>query len=54
LKILVLFCGGTIVMEETSNGSYATPKPDRAKDILLNLEPSPILIPTYKEATFLA
>jgi len=39
LKILVLFCGGTIVMEETSNGSYATPEPDRAKDILLNLEP---------------
>ncbi len=39
-KVLVLFCGGTIVMEEKQNGSLAVPESlDSAISILKNVEP---------------
>ena len=39
MRILVFFCGGTIVMEKTSDGSYAPPAPERAQEVLNTLEP---------------
>jgi len=38
MKILVLFCGGTLVMEEDERGSLLTPALDRAIENLLNME----------------
>jgi L-asparaginase len=37
-KVLVLFCGGTLVMEEDERGSLLTPALDRAIENLLNME----------------
>lgn len=38
-KILVLFCGGTIIMEESSEGALIVAKKAKAIQSLLNLEP---------------
>ncbi len=38
-KILILFCGGTIIMKENDNGVLDAPEKNEAIDILLNLEP---------------
>jgi len=38
MKILVLFCGGTLVMEEDERGSLLTPALDRAIENLLSME----------------
>ncbi|MFH1865460.1 MAG: asparaginase, partial [Candidatus Eisenbacteria bacterium] len=37
-KVLVLFCGGTLVMEEDERGSLLTPALDRAIENLLSME----------------
>ncbi len=37
-KVIVLFCGGTLVMEEDERGSLLTPALDRAIENLLNIE----------------
>jgi L-asparaginase len=37
-RVLVLFCGGTLVMEEDERGSLLTPALDRAVQNLLNIE----------------
>jgi L-asparaginase len=37
-RLLVLFCGGTLVMEEDERGSLRTPALDRAIENLLNME----------------
>lgn len=47
-KVLVLFCGGTIVMEEKRDGSLAVPdSKDSAIDILRNIEPRLTTIADY-------
>lgn len=38
-KVLILFCGGTIIMKENENGVLDAPAKDEAIDTLLNLEP---------------
>jgi L-asparaginase len=38
-KILILFCGGTIIMREDENGILDAPRKEEAIDTLLNLEP---------------
>ena len=38
IRILVLFCGGTLVMEEDERGSLLTPALDRAIENLLSME----------------
>jgi len=39
-KILVLFCGGTLVMEENKKGALATPNKSKSIQNLLNIEPN--------------
>ena len=39
MKVLVLFCGGTLVMEESEHGVWQVPPRDRAVQNLLSLEP---------------
>ncbi|MBM3308343.1 MAG: asparaginase [Candidatus Eisenbacteria bacterium] len=39
MNILVLFCGGTLVMEESEHGVWRVPPRERAVDNLLSLEP---------------
>lgn len=47
-KVLILFCGGTIVMEEKEDGSLAVPdSQDSAVNILQNLEPRLSTIAEY-------
>ncbi len=47
-KVLVLFCGGTIVMEERFDGSLAVPdSQDSAIEILRNIEPRLTTIADY-------
>jgi len=38
-KVLVLFCGGTLVMEEDKNGTLLPTSKERAIEILLGMEP---------------
>jgi L-asparaginase len=38
-KILVLFCGGTIVMQKRANGSFSPPSKEDAIELLISLEP---------------
>lgn len=38
-KVLVLFCGGTLIMKENEDGSLIVNDKDTAIDLLLNLEP---------------
>jgi len=38
-KILVLFCGGTIVMEKKPNGSFSPPSKEKAIELITGLEP---------------
>ena len=38
-KILILFCGGTLIMRENKDGSLVVNSKDVAIDLLLNLEP---------------
>ncbi len=38
-KILILFCGGTLVMEEDEDGTLIVPPKERAIQNLLNIEP---------------
>lgn len=40
MKVLVLFCGGTIIMEEAANGSLIAPDKNSAVKTLMNLEPN--------------
>jgi L-asparaginase len=39
MRIVVLFCGGTLVMEENEHGVWQVPPRDRAVENLLSLEP---------------
>lgn len=38
-RILVLFCGGTLIMQEDEHGSLVVMDKDAAVDVLMNLEP---------------
>lgn len=38
-KVLVLFCGGTLIMRENEDGSLVVNDKDVAIDLLLNMEP---------------
>ena len=38
-NILILFCGGTIIMQESQNGSLVTLDKEKALETLFNLEP---------------
>lgn len=39
MKILILFCGGTLVMEENASGALVTPPPEKALATLRRMEP---------------
>jgi len=39
MKILILFCGGTLVMKEAKDGALLVMEREEAIDMLLNLEP---------------
>ncbi len=39
MKILILFCGGTLVMEEDEEGALIVPSKEKAIQNLLNIEP---------------
>jgi L-asparaginase len=39
VKILILFCGGTLVMEENASGALVTPPPEKALATLRRMEP---------------
>ena len=38
MKILILFCGGTLIMEENRDGVLVTPPQERALENLLKIE----------------
>src|SRR3989344_3776655 len=39
-KVLILFCGGTIIMHESAEGALVVRQKDQAINSLLNLEPN--------------
>jgi len=38
-NVLVLFCGGTLIMRENEDGSLVVEEKDKAIEMLLNMEP---------------
>src|SRR3989338_11346013 len=39
MKVLILFCGGTIIMQESEEGTLVVEQKEKAIQALLNLEP---------------
>jgi len=38
MKVLILFCGGTIIMKKNEDGTFIAPEKDEALEFLMNLE----------------